>query len=141
MLTTAEIDKTCKKFVFQIIALTVLSVFVIYTMSYFFEIRNIVRATTVSVTFSFLVGMAEGLVWRMVAKKSPDGLTTFFTAVSGFRMLLAIALIFIFHFIYGREEMLSFCLVFIAFYLVFLIHHSVFFSYVSNSHSKGDKEK
>lgn len=141
MLTTAEIDKTCKKFVFQIIALTVLSVFVIYTMSYFFEIRNIVRATTVSATFSFLVGMAEGLVWRMVAKKSPDGLTTFFTAVSGFRMLLAIALIFIFHFIYGREEMLSFCLVFIAFYLVFLIHHSVFFSYVSNSHSKGDKEK
>ncbi len=141
MLTTAEIDKTCKKFVFQIIALTVLSVFVIYTMSYFFEIRNIVRATTVSVTFSFLVGMAEGLVWRMVAKKSPDGLTTFFTAVSGFRMLLAIALIFIFYFIYGREEMLSFCLVFIAFYLVFLIHHSVFFSYVSNSHSKGDKEK
>ncbi len=141
MLTTAEIDKTCKKFVFQIIALTVLSVFVIYTMSYFFEIRNIVRATTVSATFSFLVGMAEGLVWRMVAKKSPDGLTTFFTAVSGFRMLLAIALIFIFYFIYGREEMLSFCLVFIAFYLVFLIHHSVFFSYVSNSHSKGDKEK
>lgn len=141
MLTTAEIDKTCKKFVFQIIALTVLSVFVIYTMSYFFEIRNIVRATTVSATFSFLVGMAEGLVWRMVAKKSPDGLTTFFTAVSGFRMLLAIVLIFIFYFIYGREEMLSFCLVFIAFYLVFLIHHSVFFSYVSNYHSKGDKEK
>lgn len=83
MLTTAEIDKTCKKFVFQIIALTVLSVFVIYTMSYFFEIRNIVRATTVSATFSFLVGMAEGLVWRMVAKKSPDGLTTFLPLYQG----------------------------------------------------------
>ncbi len=141
MLIITGVDRLCKLFVVQIIALVVISVAIAFAVSRLLNVDDFVVPITVASSFSFVVGIVEGLVWRLVAKKCPDNLTTFFTAVSGFRMLLALATIFTFYLVCGNAKMLEFCIVFMAFYLVFLIHHSVFFSYVSNSHSKCDNDK
>ena len=86
----------------------------------------------VSVLFTLVVSGAIGLIWRRVAKRSPESLPTFFTAVSGFRMLLALAAMFVYYLVFGRSAMLLFFVVFMVFYFVSLIHHSIFFARVSN---------
>ena len=86
----------------------------------------------VSVLFTLVVSAAIGLIWRRVAKRSPESLPTFFTAVSGFRMLLALAAMFVYDLVFGRSAMLLFFVVFMVFYFVSLAHHSIFFARVSN---------
>ena len=66
------------------------------------------------------------------AKNSPDSLPTFFTAVSGFRLLLALAVMFIYYLLDNNDTMLKFFIVFMVFYVASLAHHTVFFSRVSN---------
>lgn len=141
MLIVMGVDRLFKLFIVQIIALVVISVIIAFAISRLINVDDFAVPVTVASSFSFVVGIVEGLVWRLVAKKSPDSLTTFFTAVSGFRMLLALATIFTYYLVCGNAKILEFCLIFMAFYLVFLIHHSVFFSYVSNTHSKCDNDK
>lgn len=89
-------------------------------------------ATYIGFCFFMLVTMAEAVVWRRVAEGSPESLPTFFTAVSGGRMLLALATMFVYYLVKGREAMFPFFIVFVVFYVVQLVHHSIFFSRVSN---------
>ena len=86
----------------------------------------------VSAVFSIVVESADALVWRKVAKKSPDSLTTFYTAVSGFRMLLALATMFVCYIIVGRDAVAPYIVVMLVYYFVLLAHHSIFFSRLSN---------
>ena len=82
--------------------------------------------------FTLVIATVIGLVWRRIATQAPDSLPTFFTAVSGFRLLLALLVMFIYYLVYGRDHMLIFFLVFMVFYFASLTHHSVFFAKVSN---------
>jgi hypothetical protein len=59
-------------------------------------------------------------------------LPTFFTALSGARLLLALAVMFVWYLTDANDSMLHFFLVFMAFYVVSLVHHSIFFARVSN---------
>ena len=86
----------------------------------------------VGVVFMLVVSTAIAQVWRRVAKRSPESLPTFFTAVSGFRLLLALAVMFVYYLVDNSNSMLRFFLVFMAFYIVSLTHHSIFFARVSN---------
>jgi len=86
----------------------------------------------VSSSFTLLLGCVIGIVWRRIAMQAPDSLPTFFTAVSGFRLLLALLVMFIYYLVYGRDNMLLFFLVFMVFYFASLTHHSIFFAKVSN---------
>lgn len=86
----------------------------------------------VSVAFTLVVAAVIGLVWCRIAKNSPESLPTFFTAVSGFRLLLALAVMFVYYLVVGRDNMLVFFLVFMVFYFASLTHHSIFFARVSN---------
>jgi hypothetical protein len=95
-------------------------------------IDGLFAPAVVSVIFMLVVGGAIGLIWRRVAKHAPESLPTFFTAVSGFRMLLALAVMFIYYLACGRSAMLMFLVVFMVFYFVSLAHHSIFFARVSN---------
>ena len=92
---------------------------------------DLLAPAIVSVAFTLLVCFTIGLVWRYVAKNSPDSLPTFFTAVSGFRLLLALAVMFVYYLL-NKETMLSFFLVFMVFYVASLAHHTIFFARVSN---------
>lgn len=87
-------------------------------------------------SFSLLTITVEGLVWARVATKAPDSLPTFFTAVSGFRMLLALITLGICCFIVGRDMMAPYVAVFMVFYAVQLIHHAVSFALLSKSKQK-----
>ena len=86
----------------------------------------------ISSAFTLVIATVIGLVWRRIATQAPDSLPTFFTAVSGFRLLLALLVMFIYYLVYGRDHMLFFFLVFMVFYFASLTHHSVFFAKVSN---------
>ena len=86
----------------------------------------------VSAVFSIVVESADALVWRKVAKTSPDRLTTVYTAVSGFRMLLALATMFVCYIIVGRDAVAPYIVVMLVYYFVLLAHHSIFFSRLSN---------
>ena len=92
---------------------------------------DLLAPAIVSVAFTLLVCFTIGLVWRYVAKNSPDSLPTFFTAVSGFRLLLALAVMFVYYLL-NKETMLNFFLVFMVFYVASLAHHTIFFARVSN---------
>ena len=92
---------------------------------------DLLAPAIVSVAFTLVVCFTIGLVWRYIAKNSPDNLPTFFTAVSGFRLLLALAVMFVYYLL-NKETMLSFFLVFMVFYVASLAHHSFFFARVSN---------
>ncbi len=67
-----------------------------------------------------------------MAERNPEGLTTFYTAVSGFRMLLALGVMMVCYLVVGRDAMTVFFLVFMSFYVMLLVHHAVFFGKVSN---------
>ena len=92
---------------------------------------DLLAPAIVSVAFTLVVCITIGLVWRYIAKNSPDNLPTFFTAVSGFRLLLALAVMFVYYLL-NKETMLSFFIVFMVFYVASLAHHSFFFARVSN---------
>ena len=90
---------------------------------------DLLAPAIVSVAFTLVVCFTIGLVWRYIAKNSPDNLPTF--AVSGFRLLLALAVMFVYYLL-NKETMLSFFIVFMVFYVASLAHHSFFFARVSN---------
>ena len=95
-------------------------------------IDGLLTPTIIATVFTLVVSAAIGMIWRRVAKSSPESLPTFFTAVSGFRLLLALAVMFIYYLVFCRSAMLLFFVVFIVFYFVSLAHHSIFFARVSN---------
>lgn len=128
---TQNIDKLSKNYMRQGLYLTVaLTLLTFLVMRVWF--LDLLTAAIVSAVFTLAVCWTIGLVWRRVAKHSPDSLPTFFTAVSGFRLLLALAVMFVYYLTDSTNSMLRFFLVFMAFYFVSLAHHSIFFARVSN---------
>jgi hypothetical protein len=86
----------------------------------------------VSTGFSlfFLLGFA--VLWRWVVRKHKDSVTTLYSVVSGFRMLMALFTLFIVFLVVGRAAMLPYVLVFMIFYLVMVAYHSIYFSRITN---------
>ena len=128
----ADIDRLCSKYiVWSIVYIVILTVgcFIIEKLGLF---SGLMYPVAVSAVFSIVVESADALVWRKVAKKSPDSLTTFYTAVSGFRMLLALATMLVCYIIVGRDAIMPYILVLLVFYFAMLAHHSIFFSRLSN---------
>ena len=95
-------------------------------------VDGLLTPAIIATVFTLVVSAVIALVWRRVAKRSPESLPTFFTAVSGFRLLLALAVMFVYYLVFGRSAMLLFFVVFIVYYFVSLAHHSIFFARVSN---------
>lgn len=141
MLKINNVRKLGNRYIAQslsiICLLTVIGIVVSLTVS----LDTLCMPLSISAAFFFVLSLAEGLIWKRVAKNSPDSLSTFYTAVSGFRMLLSLFTLFVCYLVVGRDAMLEYCIVFMAYYFVLLVHHSVFFSHVSNSHTMCDKEK
>ncbi len=128
----ADIDKLCGRYiVWSMVYIFILTIgcFIIEKLGLF---SGLMYPVAVSAAFSIVVESADALVWRKVAKKSPDSLTTFYTAVSGFRMLLALATMFVCYIIVGRDAVAPYIVVMLVYYFVLLAHHSIFFSRLSN---------
>ncbi|MBQ8988700.1 MAG: hypothetical protein IJ067_03320 [Prevotella sp.] len=127
-----DINKTCMSYLRQQLYIAVALFLVCLMVMQVWYLDSILVPAVVSVAFTLVLAIAIGLVWRRVATGSPESLPTFFTAVSGFRLLLALAVMFVWYLVYGRGATLVFFLVFMAFYIVSLAHHSIFFARVSN---------
>ena len=127
-----DIDKLSKRYARQELLLTAALFLITLLVMRVWYLDELLVPVIVSAAFTLVVSTALAIIWRRVATKSPDSLPTFFTAASAFRMLLALAVMFVYYLVNGRDAMLVFFLVFMAFYLVSLIHHSVFFARVSN---------
>lgn len=127
---TQDVRKLSKGYLKQGLFLTVgLSLITLLVMQVWY--LDLIIPVLISAVFTLAVYLVIGLVWRQVALSTPENLPTFFTAVSGFRLLLALAVMFVYYAI-DKDSMLRFFLVFMAFYVVALAHHSIFFARVSN---------
>ena len=127
-----DIDKLSKRYARQELLLTAALFLITLLVMRVWYLNELLVPAIVGAAFTLVVSAALAAIWRRVATKSPGSLPTFFTAASAFRMLLALAVMFVYYLVNGRDAMLVFFLVFMAFYLVSLIHHSVFFARVSN---------
>lgn len=126
-----NINKISKNYAQQQLLLTVgISLIALLVMQVWH--LDIIIPLMVSVVFNLVTGYAIAHVWKSVASKSPDNLTTFYTAVSGGRLLLALMVMLVFYLVSKSGTMLTFFLVFMVFYIAALAHHSVFFARVSN---------
>ena len=126
-----DIQKLSIAYIRQGLMVTValaLVVFLIMQVKYL----DLLTPVIVSVVFSLVMCVSVALIWRRVAQSAADSLPTFFTAVSGFRLLLALAVMFVYYLVDTQDSMLSFFMVFIAFYFAMLAHHTIFFARINN---------
>ena len=126
-----DIQKLSIAYIRQGLMVTValaLVVFLIMQVKYL----DLLTPVIVSVVFSLVICVSVALIWRRVAQSAADSLPTFFTAVSGFRLLLALAVMFVYYLVDTQDSMLSFFMAFIAFYFAMLAHHTIFFARINN---------
>lgn len=88
----------------------------------------------VSMCFALVVEIGDACMWQRIEDKADNTRATFFMAVSGFRFLLALLLLFIYYLVSDHAGMVAFLLSFAPYYLVILMHHSIFFSHLRNKH-------
>ena len=127
-----NINQLSKRYVRQQLYLTAALFLISLLVMRVWFLDGLLVPAIISSAFTLVIATVIGLVWRRIATQAPDSLPTFFSAVSGFRLLLALLVMFIYYLVYGRDHMLIFFLVFMVFYFASLTHHSVFFAKVSN---------
>ena len=132
MMKIEHVDKLSRTYAKQELWLTAGIFLLVLGVMSVSNIEGLLVPAIVGAVFSLVVSTAEALIWRRVAKQSPENLPTFYTAASGFRLLLALATMFVYYLVKGRDAMLVFFIVFIVFYLVLLAHTSVYFARLSN---------
>ena len=134
------INRLCRRYLLWSVGLVAVVSAVVYAVSTLGGYQGLLIPAVVSVVFSLVVNVSDILVWRRLAGKAPDYLTTFYTAVSGFRMLLALALMFVYYItVSDKSGMVAFVTVFLAYYFVMLGVLAIFFSFVSNNSDKLNK--
>lgn len=84
----------------------------------------------VSMCFALIIELSDAFIWKRLENKTEETKATFFMAVSGFRFLLALLMLFVYYFISDRSGMIAFILLFAPYYLAVLVHHSIFFSHL-----------
>ena len=127
-----DFDKLSKRYARQSILLTTALALLGLLVANVYQPSGIIIPLVVSSLFVLITELASAFLWRWVAVKHSDMLPSFFTGVSGFRFLLALAVMFVWYLATNRQSIITFFVVFLIFYLVSLIHHSIFFSRVSN---------
>lgn len=117
-----------------ILAAIVVMVITQMVLKYFFFDSYIIgiKALTVATAFAFAESIAVPKLWQWVASGHRNFLSTFHTACSGFRMLLVLAVLGIVCAVVGRDAMVPYVVIFMIYYLVLLIMHTVFFAKMTN---------
>lgn len=126
-----DINKQCKKYILQTVVIFLVMNFLVRIVGKVWDL-GLWAEMIVSSSFLLVTGVAIALTWRWVASSHKESLPTFFTAVSGFRLLLALGVMFVWYLADKNDTMLQFFMVFMAYYVVSLVHHSFFFARLSN---------
>ena len=127
-----DFDKLSKRYARQSILLTTGLALLGLLVANVYQTNGIIIPLVVSSLFVLITELTSAFLWRWVAVKHSDMLPSFFTGVSGCRFLLALAVMFVWYLATNRQAIITFFVVFLIFYFVSLIHHSIFFSRVSN---------
>lgn len=127
-----DFDKLSKRYARQSILLTTGLALLGLLVANVRQTDGIIVPLVVSSLFVLVTELASAFLWRWVAVKHSDMLPSFFIGVSGFRFLLALAVMFVWYMVTNRQSTITFFVVFLVFYFVSLIHHSIFFSRVLN---------
>jgi hypothetical protein len=126
-----DINKQCKKYILQTIFIFAVMNSIVIIVQKMWGL-DLLAEMIVSSSFLLVTGVVIALIWRWVASSHKESLPTFFTAVSGFRLLLALGVMFVWYLADKNDTMLQFFMVFMAYYVVSLVHHSFFFARLSN---------
>ena len=126
-----DINKQCKSYILQTVVIFLVMNFLVRIVGKVCDL-DLWAEMIVSSFFLLVTGVAIALIWRWVASSHKESLPTFFTAVSGFRLLLALGVMFGWYLADKNDTMLQFFMVFMAYYVVSLVHHSFFFARLSN---------
>lgn len=96
---------------------------------------DVLLAHPLSLASSFCIatGLIIGVLWRWVATSNEEMLTTFYASTNAFRMLLALAALTICYFVVGSENIKIYVIVFMAFYLIAVAHHAIYFARITNN--------
>ena len=140
MLTNIDIAKISRRYVVQVFVACAALVLAVMALSKFAHVDGLVSPLVISAVFVLVVEFADIYIWSRLARNGGKMLPTYYSAVSGFRMLLALFTLLGCYIAVGRDAMMRYCLVFMVFYLWCIIHHSVFFSRVSNNHTQCDND-
>lgn len=111
MAETKNIERIGLRYICQ--SAVIIAVLCIATVAtaYLAGIEGLKTPLIVSAVFSLIIDGADGMIWTKVVRKSPGSLTTFYTAVSGFRMLIALFTLFGVYLAVGRDSMTEYCIV------------------------------
>lgn len=126
-----DINKQCKYYIVQTVVIFLVMNFLVKVVGKVWNL-DLWAEMMVSSSFLLVMGVVIALIWRWVATSHKESLPTFFTTVSGFRLLLALGVMFVWYLADKNDTMLQFFMVFMAYYVVSLVHHSFFFARVSN---------
>ena len=102
---------------------------------------SVLYAVLISAAFSFFTSVAYQASWKSIAKSSPSTLTKFYLAAPALRMMAAVLVILVYYIVNRnatnydgspaiRGLMLSFTLIFLAYYVAMLILDCVYFANV-----------
>lgn len=127
-----DVERACKRYLAQLLGIIVVLFVICESVMTLGIVGDITMPLTVSWIFMLTVGFVVSLIWKKVAISSPESLPTFFTAVSGFRMLLALFTLFGCYIAVGRDNIGEYLIIFMVFYLVSLAHHAMFFARINN---------
>ncbi|MDY6206396.1 MAG: hypothetical protein SPI30_06600 [Prevotella sp.] len=123
-----DIDKLSRRYMKQgVMIVAVLFLITWFAVGQLFPKENILTPLLVCTVYALVFELAEGKIWARIAKHSPDNLPNFFMAVSVFRMLSTLILMFVYYLVAGRSEMIVFIVLFAVFYIAQLAHHICFF--------------
>lgn len=130
----AELRTASRKYLKQTVEI-VFGLFLLELLAYqLFNAELRLTPILVSMCFALVVEISDACLWRRIGDKTDETKATFFMAVSGFRFLFALLLLFIYYLVSDHEGMVAFLLAFAPYYLAVLLHHSMFFSHLRNKH-------
>ena len=125
-----EIDIRYWKYIRQ--GVTLMAVLFFLTLVLAMSYPSVTLPLIVSAVYALFVEIGAVTAWRKVATVAPDSLPSVFLAISGGRFMLALVVMFVYFLLVGKTgkgDMLTFVLIFAAFYLSAVLHHTLFFTH------------
>ena len=129
-----EIDIRYWKYIRQ--GVTLMAVLFFLTLVLAMSYPSVTLPLIVSAVYALFVEIGAVTAWRKVATVAPDSLPSVFLAISGGRFMLALVVMFVYFLLVGKTgkgDMLTFVLIFAAFYLSAVLHHTLFFTHRHNT--------
>lgn len=129
-----EIDIRYWKYIRQ--GVTLMAVLFFLTLVLAMSYPSVTLPLIVSAVYALFVEIGTVTAWRKVATVAPDSLPSVFLAISGGRFMLALVVMFVYFLLVGKTgkgDMLTFVLIFAAFYLSAVLHHTLFFTHKHNT--------